>query len=194
MTCPNCNETIADDANACPACGRLHETLECERHPDRIAGGHCVICGTAVCEECNHPQSCHYVCEVHAAVPLESGWAQVYTTDDEVEAGLLKENLGADGVEARVLSQKDHFSFAVDLGDLSKVRVLVPAYDYEVARQLIEGHLEPSGEIAFACPNCGEAYEPEETACAACGTELLRQAEVPPPDLVAIRPRVEKSP
>src|SRR5687768_11609481 len=54
MTCPNCSETIADDSDACPACGRLHSPLECERHPEREANGHCVICGTAVCDECNH--------------------------------------------------------------------------------------------------------------------------------------------
>jgi len=101
-----------------------------------------------------------------------SGWAQVYSASDDVQAELIKENLEAEGITAQVLSQRDHFSFSIDLGDLNQVRVLVPAYDYETARALIASHKDSEGEVAFACPSCGEAYEPGDISCAACGTAL----------------------
>jgi hypothetical protein len=171
-TCPHCEEMIAADSEACPACGYLLVDTVCEKHPEREADGLCVICGRAVCEECNQPQGRHFVCEEHADVPLISGWAQVYSAADDVQAELIRENLIAEGISARVLSQRDHFSFSVDLGDLNQVRVLVPAYDYQAARQLIATHRDSEGEVAFACPACGEAYEPGDISCAACGTPL----------------------
>jgi len=179
MECPHCHETIADDAQSCPACGHLFEPRTCDRHADREAKGVCAICATAVCEECNHPQSAHYLCERHANIPMRQGWAQVYSTNDDMEAELIRDNLQADGIDAQVLSQKDHFALPVDLGDLAQVRVLVPAYDWEVAEQLITGHLDHDGEINFACPNCGEPYGEGETVCASCG-EALPTAAVGP--------------
>ncbi|HSL70585.1 MAG TPA: DUF2007 domain-containing protein [Longimicrobiales bacterium] len=101
-----------------------------------------------------------------------SGWAQVYSAADDLDASLIRDNLTAEGIEARVLSQRDHYSFAVDLGELNEVRVLVPAFDYEPARQLLESHTGEEGEVTFACPNCGEAYESGETRCSACGAAL----------------------
>ena len=171
-TCPHCEETIAADTDACPACGYLLQDSVCERHPHREADGLCVICGRALCDECNKPQGRHFVCDEHAQVPLISGWAQVYSAADDVQAELIRENLVAEGITARVLSQRDHFSFAVDLGDLNQVRVLVPAYDYLAARELIATHKDSEGEVAFACPACGEAYDPGEISCMACGAPL----------------------
>jgi len=110
---------------------------------------------------------------------MRQGWAQVYSTNDDMEAELIRDNLQADGIDAQVLSQKDHFALPVDLGDLAQVRVLVPAYDWEVAEQLITGHLDHDGEINFACPNCGEPYGEGETVCASCG-EALPTAAVGP--------------
>jgi hypothetical protein len=180
MDCPHCNETIADDSQSCPACGHLLEARTCDRHPDREAHGVCVICGTAVCDEDNHPQSKHYLCEQHAQIPMREGWAQVYMTNDDMEAELIRDNLVADGIDAQVFSQKDHFALPVDLGDLSPVRVLVPAYDWEVAEQLIAGHSDGHGELSFACPNCGEAYSEGETICPACGEALPTPASQRP--------------
>jgi hypothetical protein len=105
-------------------------------------------------------------------VPLISGWAQVYSAGDDVDAELIRENLNADGIESRVLSQRDHNVFAVGVGELNQVRVLVPAYDYEVARDLIDEHTGREGEVTFACPNCGEPYEPDQSTCSECGAPL----------------------
>ena len=148
-TCEHCGERIAADADACPACGELREKRACARHADRDARGQCVVCGSAVCEDCNRGGDKHYLCETHHTIPVVEGWAQIYTTSDDLEAQLIRENLEAEGVDARVLSQKDHFSLPVDLGDLSPVRVLVPAYAYEDAQRLLADHRDARGDVAF---------------------------------------------
>ncbi len=147
--CPHCGEQIASEAEACPACGEIRTPHQCSRHADRSARGVCVVCGAALCDACNAGGDAHYLCEPHRQVPVVGGWAQVYTTDDDLEAGLIRDHLEAAGVDARVISQKDHFSLPVDLGELSRVRVLVPAYDFLDATTLIEEHMDESGEVRF---------------------------------------------
>jgi hypothetical protein len=61
---------------------------------------------------------------------------------------------------------------SVDLGDFSIVRVLVPAWDYEAGSRAILERMDRSGEVAFACPTCGELTEPGATTCGACGSLL----------------------
>jgi hypothetical protein len=109
----------------------------------------CVICGTALCPDCNKGGDAHFLCELHRAIPVVEGGAQVYTTSADLEAQLIKENLEAEGIGSRVLSQKDHFSLPVDFGDLSPVRVLVPAYAYQDAERLLASHRNARGEVAF---------------------------------------------
>lgn len=114
-----------------------------------------MVCGSAVCGGCNKGGDKHYLCETHSQIPVVEGWAQVYTTSDDLEAQLIRENLAAEGVDARVLSQKDHFSLPVDLGDLSPVRVLVPAYAYQDAERVLAEHRNARGDVAF-----GDGEEP----------------------------------
>jgi hypothetical protein len=121
------------------------------------------------------------VCADHAQIPLISGWAQVYLAADEIEAELIRENLAAEGIEARVLSQKDHFSFAVDLGELSQVRVLVPAYAFAETVAVIARHADARGGVSFACPECGEAFEPGQLQCGSCGALLPSTMRGPAP-------------
>lgn len=149
QSCPHCGETIAADAEACPACGHLHIAEQCDRHGDREAKGVCVICDAALCDDCNCGGETHFICEDHRQIPVEQGWAQVYTTSDDLEAQLIRGNLEEAGVDARVLSQKDHFAVPVDLGDLSPVRVMVPAFSYEEAMHLIAMHMDGAGEVRF---------------------------------------------
>jgi hypothetical protein len=170
-TCPHCGQEIDAAEPACPACGHLHVEARCERHPDRAAYGQCVICGSPVCEECNGEGRVHYSCPDHHDIDVIEGWAQVYTTADDVEADLIRQNLEAEGIDAEVLSQKDRM-LTVDFGDLSPVRVLVPAFHYRQARSVLEQHMDRTGEVAFACPSCGEAYEPGQEKCASCGQPL----------------------
>lgn len=169
--CPNCGQEYDTAESACPACGRLATATPCARHPDRTAEGQCVICAQPVCEECTGGNRTHFSCPEHHEIPVIEGWAQIYSTGDDVEAGLIRENLRSEGIDAEVLSQKDR-SFAVEMGELSPVRILVPAFAYRKARAILDAHSDPMGEVRFACPACGEALEPQTSVCPACGNVL----------------------
>jgi hypothetical protein len=172
IRCPRCEQDIDAEGPACPACGHLHAgSLNCSVHADRAAEGVCVVCGRGVCGECDSGSEMHHACADHEGVPVIQGWAQVYTTSDTVEADLIKENLRSEGVDASVLSQKDR-SFNVDMGDLSPVRILVPAYEYIDAVRILGQHMDGSGEVVFACASCGEPFDAGDTACRSCGAAL----------------------
>lgn len=172
IRCPRCEQEVDAEGPSCPACGHIHKgSASCTRHPDRTAAGVCVVCGDGVCEECDGPAEIHHACPDHAEVPVIEGWAQIYSTSDAVEADLIRDNLKSEGVDAAVLSQKDR-SFNVDMGDLSPVRILVPAYDYLDAMAVIGQHMDFTGEVVFACPSCGEAFDAGDTVCRTCGTPL----------------------
>lgn len=170
VTCKRCG-TEFQGADACPACGALVVPVKCDRHPDRPAVGRCVVCGTAVCEECRAGDRRATRCAEHRAVPVIEGWAQVYSTNRDFEAHLVADNLRAEGIDAQIFSQRDNM-FTVELGDLSLVRLLVPAWQYRTALSIIREHMDTEGEVTFACPACGEAYEPGATECSSCGAPL----------------------
>jgi hypothetical protein len=170
--CPRCEQEVDASEASCPACGHLHgEKPACARHPERTAHGTCVVCSDAVCDDCDEGESVHFACPAHRAVPVIQGWAQIYSTSDTVEAGLIRENLESEGIDAAVFDQKDR-SFNVDMGDLSPVRLLVPAFEYQEAMKVLHSHMDAHGEVAFACPACGEAYEVGDTACRTCNAAL----------------------
>ncbi|MEX0890689.1 MAG: DUF2007 domain-containing protein [Gemmatimonadota bacterium] len=147
--CPNCGQDIDENASACPACGHLFVDARCDRHPDRAATGRCAVCGTAVCDEDDIDGPTHHLCRDHHHVGVVDGWAQVYSTSDDLEASLIRDNLRAEGLDAEILSQKDHFSLPTDLGDLSPVRVLVPVWDYETASAVLAEHMDEEGQVSF---------------------------------------------
>lgn len=170
--CPRCEtEYEGEGADACPACGTLRVEAACATHPDRAAKGRCVICGRPVCEDCNSGDRDAFVCEDHRTVTMIQGWAQVYSTHGEIEAQLVQQNLRAEGIDSQIFSQKDHM-YPVDLGELSIVRVMVPAWEYGAALRVIHDHMDTEGEVVFACPSCGEAYETGAEVCASCGAPL----------------------
>jgi hypothetical protein len=74
-------------------------------------------------------------------------------------------------VDAQIFSQKDQM-FSVDFGELSIVRLLVPAWEYEQAQKVIRERMNSDGEVAFACARCGEAFEPGLAQCESCGAVL----------------------
>lgn len=165
--CVRCGEAFAA-GDACPACGLLRVEVSCDVHPNTPAEGRCVVCGGAVCRACRRGDGRATLCAEHASVVVIQGWAQIYSTQREFEAQLVRDNLVAEGVAARIFSQKDNM-LSVALGDLSIVRLLVPAWEYEPAKALIRGYMDAEGEVAFACPACGESYEAGADACSACG-------------------------
>lgn len=170
VRCPRC-DTRFRAARACPACGTLREPAACDTHADRAAVGECVVCGRALCAECEAVATRVRLCAEHRDVRVTEGWAEVFTSTSEFEAQLVRDNLRAEGIEAQVYSQRDRI-FSVDLGELSIVRLLVPVWSYQEAAHAIGSHTHADGELAFACPSCGEAAEPGSHECPACGAAL----------------------
>ena len=168
--CARCEEEFTG-SDACPACGALREEVACDRHPDREAVGRCVVCGRAVCDECGTDDGRAVRCADHGGVRVIEGWAQVYSATNDVEAQLLRDNLRAEGIDAQIFSQRDR-AFSVDLGELSIVRLLVPVWDFERGLNVIREHMDTAGEVVFACPACGEAFDPGAEVCSRCGTAL----------------------
>lgn len=129
------------------------------------------MCTRPVCQDCRAGSRRAFLCADHGHIDLIQGWAQIYSTASEFEAQLLRENLIAEGIDAQIFSQKDNM-LSVDLGELSIVRLLVPAWQYEQAEKVISEHKSPDGEVVFACPGCGEAFEPGAGQCQSCGAVL----------------------
>jgi hypothetical protein len=171
VVCNRCGQEY-QGGDSCPACGILRGEAQCDNHPNLRAVGRCALCGLALCSDCATEGRGVTLCETHRGVPIIEGWAQVYSTTSELEAQLLRENLGAEGIDAQVFSQKD-MMFNFDLGEMSIVRLLVPVWEYDQALQLIQGRMDLQGEVAFACSACGEPFEAGARECSACGAALV---------------------
>jgi predicted amidophosphoribosyltransferase len=164
IPCPRCPSGYT--GAWCPSCGHSPEPVPCE--DGRDTHDRCVLCGRAICEPgAERPARC----ADHAAVPVISGWAQVYRAVDDIDAELIVQNLRAEGFDAQVFSQRDDI-FPVDLGELNIVRVLVPVWEFEQALGVVLERMDSAGVVAFACPSCGEAYDPGDPVCASCGAAL----------------------
>ncbi|HLM69026.1 MAG TPA: hypothetical protein VK358_15915 [Longimicrobium sp.] len=169
VRCEHCGVEFAG-GDACPQCGKLREQVTCEDDPSQLAVFRCVICGRAVCR--NLPEGSHAaLCDEHRTIPIIQGWAQIYSAASEMEAQLIVENLRAEEIDAQLFNQADR-SFPVDLGELSIARVLVPVWQYGTALEMIQSHMDSEGEVSFACPVCGEVYEPGQVVCGSCGAPL----------------------
>jgi hypothetical protein len=160
-----------DGEDACPSCGALREAVPCDEHPGEKAHSRCVLCGRTVCRKDADEKSRPAVCAEHRDVSIIENWVQVYSSGMEVNAQLMADNLRAEGIDSQLYTQSDR-SFPVDLGELSVVRVLVPVWEYEGAMQVIRDYSDASGEVSFACAECGEVYEPGAETCTSCGAAL----------------------
>ncbi len=109
----------------------------------------CAVCGTAVCSTCDRGDRHASLCAEHDDVTLLQGWAEVTRTTHEPEAELLAEGLRMSGVEAFVLSQKDH-AHMLAVGGMAVVRVLVPAWRYTDALALLADGPSSHGEPTSA--------------------------------------------
>ena len=171
FVCPRCGGEYAGQ-DACPACGKLRAGVPCDDDPGRQAHSRCVVCGRALCGP--EPDARRAaLCADHASVPVIEGFSQVYSSGSEIEAGLIVENLRAEGIDAQLYSQSDHHAFPVDLGELAIARILVPVWEHARALELIQSYMDTEGEVVFACPSCGEVYEPGQETCARCGAPLV---------------------
>jgi len=170
FTCARCGTRYAE-GDSCPVCGALQAPVPCDDDASMQAHSRCVICGRAVCGDVPGERQAA-LCDQHRTIPVIEGFAQVYSDNDELAARLLVDNLRAEGLDATLYSQSDR-SFPVDLGELSIARVLVPTFQAEQALELIGDYMDTEGEVVFACPSCGEVYEPGQEACTNCGASLI---------------------
>ena len=106
----------------------------------------CAVCGTALCDRCDRGNRHASLCETHASVRILQGWAEVDRPKDELRAEVIAGALRTSGLDAQVFSQTDHAN-VVGVGGLAIVRVLVPAHQYDDARQtLAEADIESREE------------------------------------------------
>jgi ribosomal protein L37E len=171
--CERCGgEYTQAGRDACPACGWLRAPVPCAEDASRQARAVCVICGKPVCGG-ERDDNAATLCDEHRTISVIEGFSQVYSSGNELEAQLIVENLRAEGIEAATLfSQADH-SFPTDIGELAIARILVPAWEHERAQALINDYMDSEGEVVFACPSCGEVYEPGQETCSSCGAPLV---------------------
>jgi predicted amidophosphoribosyltransferase len=168
-TCDRCG-TEYTGGDSCPVCGRLRTAVPCDDDAGQTAHSRCVLCGRAICAPVPDDGD-PALCAEHCNVPVIEGFAQVYTNNNAFAAQLLVDNLRAEGLDAALYSQSDR-SFPMDLGELSIARVLVPTFEYPQAMELVREYMDTEGEVVFACPGCGEVYEPGQETCTNCGAAL----------------------
>lgn len=138
--CENCGEAIGGEDRYCPHCGTLFKTdeeVECENHLSVRAGGVCVVCGKPVCDDCARSRGGKFFCEDDKHVKIYEGWAVLLITGLDYEAHMVKANLERAGIECLVFSQQDHVIF-LTVGDLARVRVMVPKGKLLQAQRLLE--------------------------------------------------------
>lgn len=116
----------------------------CEIHPETLTSTGCAVCGRAVCPACDRGDRYVSLCEAHREVKVVQGWAEAIRMHDDAEAELAAGSLRAAGLDANVLSQKDH-AHMLSMAGMAVVRVLVPAGQYEDARDVLRAADEAHG-------------------------------------------------
>lgn len=103
ISCPECGEEITSDSEFCPHCGILFEGDEevyCEYHPEREAGGLCIICRILLCKECAVNVHGRLFCVEHSTLEVQQDWVNVFESDDPIQANLVCTTLKEVGVQA----------------------------------------------------------------------------------------------
>lgn len=90
--------------------------------------------GVAECPDCGYLLIPKEEFEEHLINPED--WAEVYSTNVEYEAEMLKANLEGAGIETLVQTKKDR-SFPA-IGDLAVIKILVRKSDLDESRLIIE--------------------------------------------------------
>ncbi len=91
--------------------------------------------GVTICPDCGET----LVDEKYFIKPedwTEENWEVIYTSSEEYEVQMIKDNLQGAGIEAAVLSQKDH-NFPAP-GDFSVVKLMVRKEDVQSALEFIQ--------------------------------------------------------
>lgn len=104
-------------------------------------------------------------------------WVAVHSSSTDYEADLVRDRLDAAGVDAVVLTQRDH-AFNLNVGQLAPVHVMVRPEDLARARQIIAERPFTEEELTEAAlaadPEAEDAHSPEREAMLDSGMETLR--------------------
>ena len=102
-------------------------------------------------------------------------WVEVFRSSTDYEADIVRDRLDDAGIPAIVFTQRDHV-FNLNVGNLARVSVRVPARYAEAARRLLA---EPVDEDALrraaeaADPEAPPAHDPETEARLDSGADHL---------------------
>ena len=97
--------------------------------------------GVTICPDCNVKLVDEIELKEYERLS-EDDWILIYTSFDEVEIEMIKDNLESAGMEATVFSQKDR-NFPAP-GDLSPIKLLVRKSDLQPALNFIDDLLKKS--------------------------------------------------
>ncbi|MEX0599515.1 MAG: hypothetical protein WD021_02105 [Rhodothermales bacterium] len=103
-------------------------------------------------------------------------WFIVFQSGTDYEADLVRDRLDDSGVDAVVLTQRDH-AFNLNVGDLSDVSVLVPPDQVEKAMEVL--HSEPFSDEELnaaamaANPKAPPAHDARSEAMLDSGAESI---------------------
>ena len=103
------------------------------------------------------------------------GWIVVFRSGTDYEADLVRDRLDDSGIEAVVLTQRDH-AFNLNMGEMARVNVLVPPARVEEARALIESEPPSDAELEAAALAAGpapDAHDLDEEAALDSGIESI---------------------
>lgn len=129
--CDRCAADISDMDEFCPFCGALLEgTFSCTLHPDRLASGACVICGSAYCGGCGHWTGGVFLCNEHRQFEVRQRHVQLIASRSR---GQILDAMGA------LKEAKLHAQIWSSLGG-------------EISVQSVEDGISPGEELLVMIP------------------------------------------
>jgi B-box zinc finger len=110
--CNNCGAELDSQTFLyCKNCGAVNEKraseegIVCDTHVESRAIGFCVVCGSAVCEECAESVGNRILCGDPEHREYLEKWRVLHTFDFEYEAAMLYANLEQKNIETVVFSK-----------------------------------------------------------------------------------------
>jgi hypothetical protein len=150
LLCRNCQNPVTETDEFCARCGRLMiVNISCRHHPERSAGGVCVVCQTPLCGECERRVNNVFLCAKHSGYEIHQGMARVFGIDDFAQADYVRGCLEQAELHPLLYSRKARAvsvggqdrSLCGDAGDCSghirEFKVMVPCPELVKAEQVL---------------------------------------------------------